>query len=106
MEINLINIKQAFLKMEKAWWDINKEKKWQYFFYSEYLPNLENIKNELIKKWYISEYIWKTEEDDFVLILSRIEILSPENLNDRNILLNELSLKFGIHYDWRDVENL
>lgn len=107
MNISLWNIKNAFQKMEKAWWDIAKEKKWQYFFYSESLLSLEKINEELFNKWFLIEYIWKTEDDaEFLLILSKNEVLSPVELNNKNILFNDLALKYSIDYDWWDVENI
>lgn len=106
MEINFENIEKAFQEMEKAWWDITKEKKWQYFFYSESLLGLDKINEELLKKWFLTEYLWKTEDEtEFLLILSKNEVLSPLELTNKNISFNNLASKFSLDYDWWDVEN-
>lgn len=108
MNINYWNIEKAFHEMEKLWWNISKEKKWQYFFANSVLSVLERAWKMFLQEGYLIEYLWKSEDwEDFLLIISKVEILSAIELNNRNIFFNQLAINENIDlYDWWDVENI
>lgn len=108
MEINFNNIQVAFDKMLESWWNIDKEKKWHYFFFNKTLNELSSFSELLIKEWYKIEFLWETDDwDEYILIISKVEILTPSLLNNKNISFNDRVKNQSIDlYDWWDVEEL
>ncbi len=73
-------------------WDIEAEMKWGYFFFDKNRQKLEAMYTEIEERNYIFESIEKTDEGDYwKLFITKIEVHTPESLNNRNEAMNRLA---------------
>ena len=103
MECNEENINSAFSKMESEGWKIKEPLKWGFFFFSNEEDNLKSIFSELSDHNYKIESTHKNEDNEWVMQVSKTEVLAPDKLHRRNIAFNELADAYGYYYDGWDV---
>ena len=100
-EENIINI---FAKMASDGWNTDKPLKWGFFFFSQDEENLKLIFSELSDYGYDIESLHQIEDGNWVLQVSKTEILKSDKLHRRNIAFNELAEAYNSIYDGWDVE--
>lgn len=103
MECNEESIISIFSKMEADGWDTQKPLKWGFFFFSNEEENLHSIFSELSDHDYKIENIHKNEDNEWVMQVSKTEILTSDKLHRRNMAFNELAEAYGSYYDGWDV---
>ena len=100
------NIYSIFDKMELQGVDTKKPLLYGYFFYDSNKLKLEKLKDELVKLNYKKVRLEKTEKQEFILHVEKIEIHSRASLLEREKQLDKLSKTFQIAtYDGWDVGN-
>ena len=103
MEPNKENIDSVFLKMKREGWDTMQPLPWGFFFYSKTEDNLKSIYSELIDHDYNVEEIRQNDDKEWVLHMSKAEVLAADKLHRRNIAFNELADAYDSYYDGWDV---
>lgn len=109
MITNLENLKAIFNDMAKNDWDTSKEMKWGYFFIDIYDDNLKEVYEYLKESHYILESLEDIDKQEHIwrLNLSKIEVHTPESLNNRNEAMNRLAEHYCVEsYDGWDVERI
>ena len=100
------NINSIFDQMEQQGIDTKQPLLYGYFFYDQDKSKLEKLKDELLKDNYKLVRLEKTEEQDFVLHVEKVEIHSRASLLERENQLDQLSKTFQVAtYDGWDVGN-
>ena len=108
MQPNLENLQVLFEKMQNDGFDTSKELKWGFFFVNDNKEGLERVFSELKDHGYVMEKL-ELEEDgeDWILVLSKIDVLTAEKLHKRNIAFNSLAEHCDVDlYDGWDVGKL
>jgi hypothetical protein len=105
---NLDNLIEMYNKMESNGWNINAPLKYGFYFVDENEQKLRSVYNELKDHGYTFEKIYLEDDgDNWWLHVSKIDTLTPEKLNKRNIAFNELASYCEIEsYDGWDVEKI
>ncbi|NRA40299.1 MAG: ribonuclease E inhibitor RraB [Planctomycetes bacterium] len=108
MICNIENLLTAFEGMISNGWDVESEMKWGYCFYDKNEENLKNAYEVIKDRDYALDSLVQDEEDEYwKLYITKIEIHTPDSLNQRNEAMNRLADNFGIElYDGWDVERL
>lgn len=100
------NINSIFDQMEHQGIDTKQPLLYGYFFYDQDKSKLEKLKDELLKDNYKLVRLEKTEEQDFVLHVEKVEIHSRASLLEKENQLDQLSKTFQVAtYDGWDVGN-
>lgn len=97
--------KKLLAGMEQSGLDFNKPLKWRFFFYDEERQRLNRLFEELSDDKFVLESIRESGDGEWILEVSKLEVLSAEKLHRRNLALNELAEAYGVQaYDSWDVE--
>lgn len=100
------NINSIFDKIELQGVDISKPLLYGYFFYDKDKSKLEKLKNELLKDNYKLVRLEKTEKQEFILHVEKVEIHTRASLLEREKWLEQIAEKFQVQtYDGWDVGN-
>lgn len=100
------NINSIFDKMELQGVDTKKPLLYGFYFYDQEQSKLEKLKDELLKDKYKLVRLEKTEDQEFVLHVEKVEIHSRASLLEREIQLEQLAKTFQVaSYDGWDVGN-
>jgi hypothetical protein len=104
---NLDNVIELFKKMESNGWNTNAHLRYGFFFVDSDKQKLELVYNELRDHGYLLEKIYSSEDYVWTLHVSKVDTLTPEKLNNRNIAFNELAAYCNVDlYDGWDVERI
>jgi hypothetical protein len=103
MEPNQDSIDAMYAKMEDNGWNTAKPLKWGFFFFSKDEGNLKGIYAELMDHSYNVESVHQNEDGDYVLQVSKVEILPSDKLFRRCHAFNELAEAYDSLYDGWDV---
>ena len=94
----------VFEELKEEGFDVSKPLKWCWFFEDKGQGKLQNLGKELQGLGFSMDSI-VAEEDRFRLCISKTEVLTPEQLNENNNLLINMSDIHSIeNYDGWDVE--
>lgn len=105
MITDFANTKKLLAGMEKSGLDFSQPLKWRFYFYDENRPALNRLFEELEDDHFKLESISETSDGEWILEVSKIEVLSAEKLHRRNMAFNELAEVCGVQlYDSWDVE--
>ncbi len=100
------NINSIFGKMELQGVAIKKPLLYGYFFYDKEKSDLEKLKDELLKEKYKLVRFEKTDKQEYILHVEKVETHSRESLLNRENQLDALSKKYNVTtYDGWDVGN-
>ena len=96
----------------KGDFNTSKDLTWGFFFLSSNVNNLRKLNDHLIKNGY--EYVDlfdaekedEQDEDEYYLLLEKIEKHTPITLDKRNQELYRLAEEFDVEYDGFDVGHL
>lgn len=98
-------IDHIFDKMRENGWDIEQPLKWGHFFFHSSAPALMGFIKTMEAKSYTVESLHKNNDGNWVLHISKTEILSSQELQKRKLQLIALSQLNNIdRYDGWDVE--
>ena len=104
MVTSLESLQDVFNKMNNEGWNTNSMLKWGFFFFDKDQDKLLSLFTELENHTYQIEELHQTDDDDWVLHVSKLDVLTPEKLHRRNIAFNELAAHCGVElYDGWDV---
>nr|WP_068893290.1 ribonuclease E inhibitor RraB [Pedobacter panaciterrae] len=107
MQADLKQLKGIFIKMSEDGFDIKSSLKWSFYFIDKKKQQLEKLYREMEQHDYWIENFEENDENEWVLKVSKIDILNPEKLHKRNIAFNELANYCDVKlYDGWDVEKL
>lgn len=105
MNSDLHRIQSIFVNMQENGWDTNQPLKWGYFFVDEKRSLLIQLSKELQKQLYNEEYLQQEDAGIWILNVSKVEVLTAEELHNKNELFNKLAKSMGAElYDGWDVE--
>lgn len=100
------HIDTIFDEMELQGVDTKKPLLYGYYFYDQDQSTLEKLKDELLKDKYKLVRLEKTEDQEFILHVEKVEIHSRASLLERENQLEKLSKTFQVaSYDGWDVGN-
>jgi hypothetical protein len=106
MDPNLETVQALFAKMNADGLDTSKPLKWGFFFMDKTKDNLLEVVHELSGYNYMVDSLHRSDDGTWVLLVNKVEVLTPENLHKRNIAFNELAEHCGVElYDGWDVGN-
>src|SRR5205823_4593795 len=91
MQCNLESVQTTLAKMAADGWDTNAPLKWGFFFAHSSKEPLLKVVTELKDHEYHVESIHQSEDETWVLQVSKTEVLAAEKLHRRNIAFNELA---------------
>jgi hypothetical protein len=106
---NLDDLESLFKKMNNEGFDTSLELRWGFYFVDPNRDKLETIFSELSDKGYCLEKIYKADSNDsfWTIHVSKVDILTAEQLYKRNLAFNELAIYCQVElYDGWDVEKL
>lgn len=104
MKALLGNVKNMSRKMTADGWDTNSTLKWGFFFIDKDKDKLLDVFAELEEHSYHIEELHQADDGDWVLHVSKTDILTPEKLLRRNIAFNDLATQCDVEsYDGWDV---
>jgi hypothetical protein len=104
---DLDNLIEMYIKMEAEGWDTKAPLKYGFYFVDSNGQKLQLVYNELKNSNYTLEKIYLSDDQKWTLHVSKIDWLTPEKLNKRNIAFNELADYCEIElYDGWDVEKI
>ena len=107
MDTNLESLKETFERMRKEEFDIESKSLWGFYFIDTDKDKLLDVYNELKDSGYELKSLDQGDDNKWQLFVTKIDLLTPEKLNRRNIAFNELAMHCGIElYDGWDVERL
>lgn len=107
MKADLNQLKCVFIKMNEDGFDTESSLKWNFYFIDDKKNKLEDLYLEMKHHDYRLENFEKNDENEWVLKVSKIDILTPGKLHKRNIAFNELADYCEVKlYDGWDVEKL
>lgn len=93
--------------MEQSGLDFRTPLKWRFFFYDEHRQALNKLFEELSDDNFKLESITEAGDGEWVLEVSKVEVLSAEKLHRRNMTFNELAEVCNVQlYDGWDVEKI
>ncbi|SFQ47787.1 ribonuclease E inhibitor RraB [Hymenobacter arizonensis] len=96
-------VKQMFRKMTGEGWDVDSTLKWGFFFIDEDKNKLLEVFTELEEHAYSIVELHQADDGDWVLQVSKLDVLTPEKLHRRNLAFNDLAIKCDVEYDGWDV---
>ncbi|WP_343307863.1 ribonuclease E inhibitor RraB [Chitinophaga niabensis] len=103
---DLDNLLILFEKIHKGGFDTSKELKWGFFFVNDNKEGLERVFDELKDHGYLMEKL-ESDDEEWTLQVSKVDILTAEKLHKRNIAFNALAAHCNVDlYDGWDVEKL
>ena len=105
MNPDLNSINNVFAKMDSNDWGITGDLKWGFFFFSSEKGYLDQIFLELKEHSYVVENIYQNENHEWILQVSKIEVLEPEKLYRRCLAFNQLAETYNAYFDGWDVGN-
>lgn len=101
---SLENLTEIFSKMNADGMDTSKTLKGGFYFIDEEKENLQKLYEEMKDHGYKFEEIRELDEHEWMIYVSKEDILNPEKLHKRNIAFNELSEYCAVSlYDGWDV---
>ena len=104
MEVNIENLRAMFTRMECDGLDLQSPLKWGFCFVDKNRENLLKVHAELSDHGYHLEELHESDDGNWVLQVSKTEVLSHEKLHRRNIAFNQLAEHCGVSlYDGWDV---
>ena len=104
MDASLDRLHSFFQKMTAEGWDVAGPLKWGFFFVDPDPDKLRQLFDELEDHGYHVEQLHQTDDHDWVLQVSKREVLAVEKLHRRNLAFNELAAACGVVlYDGWDV---
>lgn len=103
MKPDIESVMATYKKMGKNGWNVKGPLKWGFFFFSKSRDNLDKIYSELKDYHYSLDRIEKNDDGEWVLQVSKIEVLAPEKLHRRNVSFVDLAEKYDSIYDGWDV---
>ncbi|MBF9143371.1 ribonuclease E inhibitor RraB [Hymenobacter properus] len=104
MNASFDSVKEMFRKMEANGWDTASTLKWGFFFSDKDKGKLLDVFSELEEHSYKNEGMHQADDGDWVLQVSKLDILTPEKLHKRNVAFNELAAHCAVElYDGWDV---
>ena len=104
MDASLDRLHSTFHKMTAEGWDVAGLLKWGFFFIDPDPDKLRQFFGELEDHGYHIEELHQTDDQDWVLQVSKTEVLAAEKLHRRNLAFNELAAACGVAlYDGWDV---
>lgn len=104
MNASLDRLHSTFHKMTAEGWDMAGPLKWGFFFVDIDPDKLRQLFGELEDHGYHIEELHQTDDQDWVLQVSKTEVLAAEKLHRRNLAFNELAAACGVAlYDGWDV---
>ncbi|WP_022823102.1 ribonuclease E inhibitor RraB [Hymenobacter norwichensis] len=107
MTASFENLRDIFEKMNTEGWDTGSALKWGFFFFDKDKDKLLSLFTELENHTYHLEELHQADDGDWVLHISKLDLLTPEKLHRRNIAFNELAMHCGVGlYDGWDVEQV
>lgn len=90
--------------MQNAGFNLKNELKWSFFFINKTRSELEKVYDEMKEKNYRIEKLEEVDTGEWVLQVSKMDVLTPEKLHKRNIAFNDLADYCNIDlYDGWDV---
>ncbi len=107
MTADLDNLLEIYSKMEAEGWNTHGPLKYGFYFVDKNEQKLKPVYEELKDQGYILEKIYLADDNQWTLHVSKIDTLTPEKLNNRNIAFNELACYCNVElYDGWDVERI
>ncbi|MBN1919535.1 MAG: ribonuclease E inhibitor RraB [Verrucomicrobia bacterium] len=104
MEHGLENVKALFARMAADGWDTAAPLKWGFFFIHSSREPLLEVVAELKDYGYSVESLDTNDDGQWVLQVSKTEVLAAEKLYRRNLSFSELAEYCGVDsYDGWDV---
>ena len=91
MEIDIEHLREMFARMASDGFDIQSPLKWGFFFVDPNKTNLLKVHAELSDHGYHIEDLHESDDGNWVLQVSKTEVLSLEKLHRRNLAFNELA---------------
>ncbi len=92
-----------FKNLSAKGFELDKNLIWNFFFFSTKSKNLDLVIKELEGFNYIS-IVEKKSKNDFLLKVTKIEILTPLKLQKRLIAFRELAEYCNVNFDGWEVE--
>lgn len=89
--------------MEDNGWDPTAPLKWGFFFYSRKEIDLKGVFSELEGHEYKMEGLRNIDDKQWLLHVSKRDVLTPDKLYSRNVAFNELAEAYHSYYDGWDV---
>ena len=103
----LDNLIKIFEDMKNEGWDTSRPLKYGFYFIDPTEQKLHAVFEELKDHNYTLEKIYVSDDDDkWTLHVSKIDLLTPEKLDKRNIAFKELADHCQVFYDGWDVEKV
>ena len=100
-------LKRIFERMNSDGYDVKNYLKWGFYFFDQKEGKLSKLSTELINLGYTFENLSIIEDGDWRLYVSVVDVLTPEELHNRNIYLNKLASNHNVAlYDGWDVEKI
>ncbi|MBO0360273.1 ribonuclease E inhibitor RraB [Hymenobacter sp. BT186] len=104
MIASLHSLHDIFSKMADEGWDTSLMLKWGFFFFDKDKDKLLSLFTELEGHAYQLEELHQASDADWVLHVSKLDVLTPEKLHRRNVAFNELADHCSVElYDGWDV---
>jgi hypothetical protein len=104
MDSSLDHITALFAKLQASGFDTSAPLKWCYYFTDAQKAPLRPLFEQLRDDGYLNEYIGQVEEEQhWILLMYKSEVLSPTQLHQRNLAFNQLAAQHGIaaYEGWR-----
>lgn len=107
MKSDLNKLKSIFNKMSEEGFDLKNYLKWGFYFFDTEKSSLLKLGEELKSEGYKYGGITLMEDNEWRLVVTSIDVLSPEMLHKKNIEFNDLADRFNVAlYDGWDVEKV
>jgi hypothetical protein len=99
------NTKKLLAGMEQSGLDFSTPLKWRFYFYNEERQALNRLYEELSDDKFALESLSESSDGEWILEVSKVEVLSAETLHRRNMAFNELAEAYDVQlYDSWDVD--
>jgi hypothetical protein len=110
MQSDLNLIQTMFDRMNGGGFDTKSKLKWGFSFYNDDEKRLKEVYEDLKKQNYVFEFLDKEDNEDkeyqWHLYVTKVDILSVDQLHKRNISFEELANRYDVLYDGWDVERI
>ena len=104
---SLDNLLDMFKKMNDIGFNTSAPLKWGFYFVDADKGKLQSVFNVLKDNNYLLEDIYLSDDKNWTLHVSKIDILTPEKLHKRNNAFNELADYCNVElYDGWNVEKI
>lgn len=101
------NTKKVLAGIEQSGWNLQEPHKWSYYFYDENRQALNRLFEELSDDKFQLESLTQSDDEEWILHVSKIEVLTAEKLHRRNMAFNELAETCNVQlYDGWDIEKV